>query len=164
MCPALTARGPALALLALVGSACDPGVAQPVVYSHRLHAGQLELACDLCHEGSTAGESAGLPPLATCATCHENANGSSREEAKVVLAVSTGQALGWARILELPRHVYFTHRRHVAVARLPCERCHGPMREQARPPPRPLVALGMGDCMACHRERGAAVDCAACHR
>jgi hypothetical protein len=135
-----------------------------VAYDHRLHVGKLELACDTCHETSAQGEVAGLPPLSICAACHGEANGTSLEERKVVEAVAAGREIPWARLYALPRHVYFTHRRHVAVARIACERCHGPMGAQARPPPAPLVALGMDDCIDCHRERGAARDCATCHR
>jgi hypothetical protein len=165
MSPRPTAEGLALlALLALLGLGCGREVRQPIAYDHRLHVGQLELACDTCHESSTSGEVAGLPPLSTCATCHQEANGTSPEEKKVVEAVRASREIPWARLTELPRHVYFTHRRHVAVARIACERCHGEMRRQVRPPPAALVALGMNECLECHRERGAARDCASCHR
>lgn len=151
-------------LLAALCCACSGEVAQPVAYNHRLHVGKLELACDVCHETSTSGDVAGLPPLATCATCHEEAQGTSAEEKKVVEAVHSGKEIAWRRLYELPRHVFFTHRRHVAIAKIACERCHGEMRAQARPPPAALVALTMSDCLACHRVHGASGDCATCHR
>lgn len=151
-------------LLAALCAACSAEVRQPVAYGHDLHVGRLELACDLCHETAVTGEVAGLPPLSTCAACHQEANGTSPEEKKVVDAVRDGREIPWARLYELPRHAYFTHRRHVAVARIACERCHGEMRAQARPPPAALVALRMDDCIDCHRERGASRECAACHR
>lgn len=164
MSPRPTARSSALALATAVCAACSADVAQPIAYNHRLHVGKLELACDVCHETSTTGDVAGLPPLSTCAACHEQANGTSPEEKKVVAAVQAGSEIPWRRLYELPRHVFFTHRRHVAIAKIPCERCHGEMRAQARPPPVALVALGMNDCLACHRARGASGDCATCHR
>lgn len=163
MSPRPSARRAGL-LLAIVSGACSSEVTQPVAYDHQLHVGKLELACDHCHETSTTGEVAGLPPLETCAACHQEANGASSEERKVVEAVRAGREIEWARLHELPRHVYFTHRRHVAVARIACERCHGELRSQPRPPPAALVALGMDDCMECHRERGASRECATCHR
>ncbi len=163
MSPRPSARGAAL-LAAVLSAGCSGEIRQPVAYNHRLHVGKLELACDTCHETSTSGEAAGLPPLSTCAPCHAEANGTSAEEKKVVAAVQAGREIAWARLYDVPRHVYFTHRRHVAVARLPCERCHGPMRDQARPPPAALVALGMDDCIDCHRQRGAKRDCDSCHR
>lgn len=163
MSPRPSGRRAAL-LVAVLSAACSAEVRQPVAYDHRLHVGQLELSCDTCHEGSASGEVAGIPPLSTCATCHGEPNGTSPEEAKVVEAVRAGREIPWARLYELPDHVYFTHRRHVMVARLPCERCHGAMKDQARPPTAPLVALGMNDCIECHRERGARRDCDTCHR
>jgi hypothetical protein len=156
--------GSAAALVAGLSLACSSEVRQPIAYDHRLHVGKLELECDVCHEGASAGDVAGLPPLSTCATCHQEANGASAEEAKVVAAVRAAREIPWARLYELPRHVYFTHRRHVAVARIDCGRCHGEMRAQARPPPGPLVSLGMDACLECHGARGASRDCATCHR
>lgn len=158
-------RAPSIAQFGLLlAAACSGEVRQPVAYNHRVHVKQLELACDHCHETSRDGEVAGLPPLSTCAGCHQEANGTSAEEAKVVEAVRAGREIAWARLYEVPRHVYFTHRRHVAVARIACERCHGDMGAQTRPPPAPLVAVSMDGCMDCHRERGASRDCDACHR
>ncbi len=166
MSPRPSARGAAPLAAALYAAlcACSGQVTQPVAYNHRLHVSKLELGCDVCHETSTTGEVAGLPPLSTCATCHQDANGTSPEERKVVEAVKAGREIPWARLYDIPRHVYFTHRRHVAIGKIGCERCHGEMRAQSRPPPAALVALGMDDCIACHRERGAARDCDTCHR
>ncbi len=158
-----TASGAALACAALL-AACRAEVRQPIAYDHRLHAGKLELSCDTCHETAATGEVAGLPPLSTCAACHQEANGSSAEEQLVVAAVRAGREIPWVPITDLPRHVYFTHRRHVSSGRIPCERCHGEMRAQPRPPPAPLVALGMDACIDCHRRQGAGRDCAPCHR
>jgi hypothetical protein len=156
---------PALAVLgALLAVACSAEVRQPIAYDHALHVRELQLACDHCHETSSHGEVAGLPPLSTCAACHQEPNGSSAEEAKVVEAVRAGREIAWARLYEVPRHVYFTHRRHVAVARIACERCHGDMGAQTRPPAGPLVQVTMDACMDCHRERGASRACDACHR
>ncbi len=157
-------RAGLLVVAVVLAGACSAEVEQPVAYGHRLHAGELELACDHCHETSTTGEVAGLPPLATCAVCHAEANGASPEEAKVVEAVRTGREIAWVRLHQLPRHVYFTHRRHVAVAGIECAACHGAMRDQVRPPPAALVALAMDDCMECHRQRGVSRECATCHR
>lgn len=164
MSPRPSGRRARVLLLAVLGGACASEVRQPVEYPHRLHVGDLQLTCDLCHETSTSGVVAGLPSLETCATCHQEANGTSSEEKKVVEAVRSGRTIAWVRLYQLPDHVYFTHRRHVAVARIGCEVCHGDMGAQPRPPPAALVALGMQECMDCHRERGAGRGCAICHR
>ncbi len=174
MCPTCTGRASARAgawacaagalTSALVVAACGDEVRQPIAYSHQVHVSELSLDCDHCHASSRSGEVAGLPPLAVCAECHQEAIGSSAEERKVVAAVAAGAELAWGRLYRLPRHVYFTHQRHVTSARIACERCHGPMGSQARPPRAPLVPVSMDACLACHRERGATLDCTGCHR
>src|SRR5574342_1082462 len=151
-------------LISAALAACTAEAGQPIAYNHQVHVKGLEIACEYCHESSRHGEIAGLPGLAVCAGCHQDANGTSPGERAVVEAVRAGKEIPWMRIYELPRHVYFTHRRHVALARIACERCPGEMGAQSTPPRRPLVALTMAACLQCHRERGASQDCDACHR
>jgi len=163
---AAESRGPRARalLLAAFAAACTAEARQPIAYNHRVHVKDLEIGCETCHATSRNGEVAGIPTLSTCADCHQQANGTSSEEKKVVEAVAAGRDITWARLYELPSHVFFTHRRHVTVAAIACERCHGDMGSQTRPPPRQLVALSMDRCLECHRERGASQDCDACHR
>ena len=120
--------------------------------------------CNWCDSTNQVHWSKQDRPDLTCAACHQEPNGTSAAEGMVVEAVRAGRDIPWARLYELPRHVYFTHRRHVTVARIACERCHGDMGAQARPPPLPLVALTMDGCIGCHRERHASRDCDVCHR
>ncbi len=155
---------PALLPALLLAGACSAEARQPIGYNHQVHVKKLDLACETCHETSRSGETAGLPPVSTCAACHQEPNGPSPEELKVVAAVQADRPIGWVRLYQVPRHVYFTHRRHVAVAGIACERCHGDMGSQTRPPPGPLVALTMDGCIQCHRTMGASADCDACHR
>lgn len=172
MCRASIARAPrraggwARAALAggLLAAACGDEVRQPIAYSHQVHVSGLSLDCDHCHASARQGDVAGLPALAVCAECHGEAIGSSAEERKVVAAVAAGAELTWGRLYRLPDHVYFTHRRHVSAAGIACERCHGAMGAQARPPRTALVPVSMDACLSCHRERGATLECAGCHR
>ena len=152
----------AAALCALTG--CTAEIKQPIGYNHDVHVHKLQIQCDTCHGGSMNGEIAGLPTVSDCADCHHEANTSSVEEKKVVEAVNADKAIDWQRLYQLPAHVFFTHRRHVESGGIPCERCHGEMRSQSRPPGAPLMALAMTDCIACHKERNVATDCTTCHR
>lgn len=43
---------------------------QPIAFSHRLHAGELQVACVYCHAGAEASRYAGVPPASTCMNCH----------------------------------------------------------------------------------------------
>ena len=66
----------------------------------------------------------------------------------------------WVRVYEVPGFVFFDHGRH-AKAGLGCVSCHGPV--ASRDVLQKEVSTSMNACVACHREKGARVDCAACH-
>lgn len=44
--------------------------AQPIPYSHRLHAGELQIDCLYCHFGARSSRHAGVPPAQVCMNCH----------------------------------------------------------------------------------------------
>jgi hypothetical protein len=44
--------------------------AQPIAYSHRLHAGELQISCLYCHFGAQTSRHAGVPPANVCMNCH----------------------------------------------------------------------------------------------
>ena len=44
--------------------------AQPIAYSHRLHAGELGIPCLYCHFGAEHSRHAGIPPANVCMNCH----------------------------------------------------------------------------------------------
>lgn len=43
---------------------------QPIAYSHRLHAGELQIPCVYCHIGTERSRNAGIPAASTCMNCH----------------------------------------------------------------------------------------------
>ncbi len=43
---------------------------QPIAYSHRLHAGELEIPCLYCHSGAETSRHAGIPAASVCMNCH----------------------------------------------------------------------------------------------
>jgi hypothetical protein len=43
---------------------------QPIAYSHKLHAGDLGIACVYCHYNAAKSPHAGIPPAALCMNCH----------------------------------------------------------------------------------------------
>ena len=74
----LVAVGFSLLLLALsAGEFRLPGIdqnyepAQPIAFSHRLHAGEMEVACLYCHSGAQRSRNAGIPPMGLCMNCHK---------------------------------------------------------------------------------------------
>ena len=140
------------------------GVPQPVQFNHRKHAGEMSLACTFCHAYAETGAHSGLPGASTCSVCHSAVQGTSAEAARVTALLEAGDALRFNKLFRLPDHVFYTHRRHVGIAELPCEGCHGDIAGTERPPRRALVSIDMDFCMDCHREQGASLECNACHR
>lgn len=127
-----------------------------------------------CRGGSSGGTLPGLPHQQRFDKPRNREAQSLRRE---------GRGDSWRRGWRLPAHVFFSHRVHVAIAKLDCQSCHGPMETLDRPPPRPLKTLDMDECIACHMktrstsEREAKVkpaahvssrrlinDCNVCHR
>jgi len=43
---------------------------QPIAFSHRLHAGELQIQCLYCHYGAKTSRHAGIPPAGICMNCH----------------------------------------------------------------------------------------------
>ena len=43
---------------------------QPIAYSHKLHAGDLQLQCQYCHSGADKSRHAGIPAMNVCMNCH----------------------------------------------------------------------------------------------
>jgi hypothetical protein len=43
---------------------------QPIAYSHKLHAGVLEMNCQYCHYNAAKSPQAGIPPANLCMNCH----------------------------------------------------------------------------------------------
>lgn len=44
---------------------------QPIAYSHRLHAGELQIDCRFCHFAAETGRHAGIPSSDICMKCHK---------------------------------------------------------------------------------------------
>lgn len=45
--------------------------AQPMAFSHRLHAGDLRVSCMYCHAGAETSRYAGIPTSSVCMNCHQ---------------------------------------------------------------------------------------------
>src|SRR5262245_40201009 len=66
----------AVSLVALVTAMRLPGdnqgyePLQPIAYSHKLHAGDLQIQCQYCHSGADKSRHAGIPAMNVCMNCH----------------------------------------------------------------------------------------------
>ncbi len=136
---------------------------QPIAFNHRLHVEDLDLVCLDCHEHYESETYSGLPSAEVCGFCHEEAQGESAEEQKLVELLAAGVSPEWQPLFRQPPHVFYSHSRHVVVAGLECEACHGTIAESEAPPSR-VDVLTMEECLECHVREGASQNCTACHR
>ena len=121
---------------------------QPVPFSHKIHAGKLDLDCQYCHSEVFNSKQANVPPTQTCMTCHNQVLTGSENLAKVRESWRTGEAIEWVRVHNLPDYAFFSHEAHVNVG-VGCESCHGridKMEVVAQKEP-----LSMSWCLDCHR-------------
>jgi hypothetical protein len=126
---------------------------QPVLFSHKVHAGQNQIDCQYCHTTVTSSKSAGIPSVQLCMNCHnvvkEGTHSGTVEIDKIYKAIETGKPIEWVRVHNLPDHAYFNHAQHVGAGQLDCTECHGVVEEMDRI--QQVNDLGMGWCIECHR-------------
>lgn len=148
---------------------------QPINFSHKIHAGTLELDCKYCHYTVEKSRHASIPSANTCMNCHRYVQLRERYEGKVspeiqkiynaigfdgesgsYIADYEQKPIEWVRIHNLPDLAYFNHSQHVKVGKLECQNCHGPIQEMDKV--YQFSSLQMGWCINCHRERGIDVE------
>ncbi len=136
--------------------------AQPVAYSHQVHI-ESGLECQRCHAGAIDSRRAGLPPLATCVSCHRRVIPDHPEVKKLLDAWAAETPILWTKVNVLPvkAMVQFHHGAHT-LAGVECAECHGDLASMTVAEPVVDVAR-MGWCLDCHRQRGASDDCMTCH-
>lgn len=138
------------------------GVRQPISFNHKAH---TALACVVCHRGVETRAIAGLPSIALCARCHATPPVIRPDEVQQWTNFDRQQRpIAWERLYRVPKHVYFSHRRHVVLAKLECAICHGDIADRTTPPSHPLATVSMAGCLDCHEQQRVSTDCAACHK
>jgi hypothetical protein len=127
---------------------------QPVLFSHKIHAGDNQIDCKYCHTTVTESKHAGIPSVSLCMNCHTavriGRNTGTEEIAKIYKALETGKPIEWIRVHNLPDHSYFNHAQHVSAGKVQCESCHGDVKTMDRI--RQVQPLSMGWCIECHRK------------
>ncbi len=150
------------AFLLGAGTAADvpPAPEQPIAYSHKVHAGDLDMECQYCHTYARRGPVAGLPTVKRCMGCHELVKTESPEIEKLAGYLEREEPIVWNRVYDLRDHTRFYHDRHVNAG-VECTTCHGPVATMERM--RQVPDLSMGWCIDCHQQREAPLDCLVCH-
>lgn len=128
---------------------------QPVLFSHKIHAGINKIDCKYCHTTVTESKHAGIPSVQLCMNCHnvvrQGRHSGTEEIAKIYHAVETGKPIEWVRVHNLPDHAYFNHAQHVGAGKLDCTECHGDVVNMHRI--RQVQTLSMSWCIDCHRQK-----------
>jgi hypothetical protein len=123
--------------------------AQPILFSHRHHTAELHIDCRNCHATVETSAHAGLPATHTCLACHSQLFATTTLIAPLIASRDRDIPLQWARVNQLPSHVYFNHSIHLAKG-VACTTCHGEIGQMA------LTAKGepltMRWCLDCHRD------------
>ena len=112
---------------------------QPIYFSHKIHAGENKIDCQLCHSSAKYGKVSEVPSMNVCMNCHKMISeykgkyiepGKDKafydgEIQKIYSAVGwdpasqqyTGktQPVEWTRIHNMPDFVYFNHAQHVVA-------------------------------------------------
>jgi hypothetical protein len=130
--------------------------AQPVAFSHELHAGAHQIACSYCHTGVERGKSATIPSVNICMNCHNQIKKDAPEIKKIHAAWEQNRPIEWIRIHNLPDFAYFNHYQHYKIAGIECQTCHGPIEKM--PEVYQHSQLTMGWCINCHRETKVDLD------
>lgn len=125
--------------------------AQPIPYSHALHAGTLGIDCRYCHASVEFSQEAMVPPTQTCMGCHAEVKRDSPRLEALRQSWATGEPVPWVRVHKLPEHAYFDHSVHLAAG-VGCVSCHG--RVDQMEVVRIDQPMSMGFCLDCHREPG----------
>ena len=147
---------------------------QPIAFSHRLHAGVLEMNCQYCHQGADESRHATIPSAQTCMNCHSKVDGTTVDGQTNINILrqyyNTNTPIRWIKVHRLPDHAYFNHSAHVEGQKIACQECHGKVEEMA------VLSMerkfNMGFCINCHRQKNAEpgsdlhapLDCSGCHR
>jgi hypothetical protein len=130
--------------------------AQPITFSHRVHAGDNQIACLYCHSAAERSRVAGIPAASTCMNCHSQILKDSPEVQKIARALADKRPIQWTLVHNLPDHAVFNHSRHVSAG-IKCQQCHGPVETMERVSQ--FETLSMGMCVGCHRtHREVALD------
>ena len=123
---------------------------QPIPFSHKLHAGELQMDCKFCHVAVEKSAHATVPDSATCMKCHEYVAPDSKHIQFLKRSYELGKPIRWFKVYDLPDHARFAHKPHIARG-IDCKTCHGDVANMEKITME--APLNMGWCVNCHRRK-----------
>ena len=145
---------------------------QPINYNHAIHQEDAGMSCEDCHYFREDGTYAGKPSLAACVECHEEPQGETESEARLVAEfVEPEKEIPWISYSRQPDNVFFSHAAHVKMAEMECTECHRDVEQETEAPPvkinrltgYPNEIMKMYVCEDCHAQEGVSNSCDLCH-
>ena len=122
--------------------------AQPIPFSHKVHAGQLQMDCRYCHSFVESAAHSNIPTAQVCMSCHSQVQKDNPKLAPLREAWETGKPVQWVQIHKAPDYVYFNHSVHVNRG-VSCVSCHG--RVDQMDVVYQAESHAMKFCLDCHR-------------
>ena len=127
---------------------------QPIIFSHKIHAGTNEIPCEFCHVYARRSINSGAPSLESCISCHKVIKGSDDKQKSEIRKLDdywkTGTPIPWKKIHDLPDFVHYSHKRHLKMG-YDCAQCHGDIKLVEEITMDTMIAdLSMGWCLSCH--------------
>ena len=122
---------------------------QAIPFSHKIHAGENKIDCQFCHVTVERSIHASVPDTATCMRCHQDVAPDSPSIQFLRSSYEQGLPLHWNKVNDLPDHVKFSHKPHIAQG-ISCATCHGEVEKMEKI--KVDTAFNMGWCVNCHRE------------
>ena len=160
------------------------GAARVGANGEELHG--LGLDCTFCHRTVTTSAQAGIPAVQLCSFCHRVVGSESNVQFEQLRGAGLEPfvgAINWQRVHRLPDSVRFVHDPHIrfltdnpgvignadssitglasAQPAQVCSTCHGSVATMEKV--KQVEPLKMGQCVNCHRDNNAPVDCSTCH-
>jgi hypothetical protein len=136
------------------------GPAQPIAFSHQVHAGVKAIDCRFCHPYVDRSPFPGIPPVEKCLYCHNYIISRHPEIMKEHRYFETGTPTPWIKVNYIPEHAFFNHQPHMR-RNIECAECHGNVERLDRLTKK---TWWMEECITCHRREKANLDCwLACH-
>lgn len=162
-------------------AAKEKGPKQPILFSHKIHAGDNKIECRTCHSYVAVSPHPGIPSVQKCMGCHTHIQGRDvdyktdegeviniREEiGKVREYWEKKEPIPWVKVSPMAEYVHFSHKRHIRQG-IECKTCHGEVEKMDVV--RKTERLNMGFCISCHEENARdeyhlkqLKDCLTCH-
>ena len=156
------------------------GPTQPVLFSHKVHAGDNMIPCQYCHSYVDISPVPGIPSVQKCMGCHTHIAGRDveygfdgksinmqKEIQKVKDYWNNKEPIPWVKVNMLPDFVHFNHKRHIRRG-IDCTACHGEIASMDMV--HQVNNFSMGYCLTCHQmnakdeqELTHLRDCLTCH-